>query len=254
MAWHSHGDSNKGLVEALVKNCILRSKRAASAMLAVDRALYCRTSSSPYYDAPLPIGYSATISAPHMHANCLQLLEPHLFKGAKVLDIGSGSGYLVAVFAEMVKRSADDSKPSSTDDSKPLVFGIEHIPELTEWSRDNLRKSPRTAELLERGVINVSTGDGRLGMKAFAPFDAIHVGAASPTTPQALIDQLALGGRLLIPVGTDEQEMIAYDRDAVTGEVKKTTLFGVRYVPLTDRESQLRDTQVRSEHGSSFLK
>ena len=91
-------------------------------------------------------------------------------------------------------------------------------------------------------------------MKTFAPFDAIHVGAASPTTPQALIDQLALGGRLLIPVGTDEQEMIAYDRDAATGEVKKTTLFGVRYVPLTDRESQLRDTQVRSEHGSSFLK
>ena len=245
MAWHSHGDSNKGLVEALVKNCILTSKRAASAMLAVDRALYCRPSSSPYFDSPMPIGYSATISAPHMHAHCLQLLEPHLFKGAKALDVGSGSGFLVAVFAEMV---------SSTDDSKPLVFGIEHIPELTEWSRDNLKKSPHTAELLERGIINVSTGDGRLGMKAFAPFDAIHVGAASPTTPQALIDQLALGGRLLIPVGTDEQEMIAYDRDAVTGEVKKTTLFGVRYVPLTDRESQLRDTQVRSEHGSSFLK
>jgi protein-L-isoaspartate(D-aspartate) O-methyltransferase len=245
MAWRSHGDSNKGMVEALLKNRILTSQRAASAMLAVDRGNFCRQNSSYYFDAPMPIGYSATISAPHMHAHCLQLLEPHLFKGAKVLDVGSGSGYLLAVFSELVCSTSENS---STFPPNPLVFGIDHIPELTEWSIDNLKKSPRTAVLLEQGVINVSTGDGRLGKRESAPFDAIHVGAASPTTPQALIDQLALGGRLLIPVGTGEQDLVAYDRDAVTGEIKKTILFGVRYVPLTDRDSQIRDTQIRSEH------
>ena len=82
-----------------------------------------------------------------------------------------------------------------------------------------------------------------MGLSSMAPFDAIHVGAASPTTPQALIDQLSLGGRLVIPVGKEEQELVAYDRDAITGLVTKTVLFGVRYVPLTDKESQIKSEQ-----------
>jgi protein-L-isoaspartate(D-aspartate) O-methyltransferase len=237
MAWRSHGDhSNKSLVDALVRNGLLTNKRAMTAMLSVDRANYCRPDSEFYQDCPQPIGFGATISAPHMHANCLQLLEKNLFVGAKVLDVGSGSGYLLALFSEMVCAT-------DTTETRPLVYGIEHIPELTTWSISNLKKSPRSAQYLERRVINVVTGDGRVGLSSMAPFDAIHVGAASPTTPQALIDQLSLGGRLVIPVGKEEQDLIAYDRDAITGLVTKTVLFGVRYVPLTDKESQIKSQQ-----------
>jgi len=237
MAWRSHGDhSNKSLVDALVRNGLLTNKRAMTAMLSVDRANYCRPDSEFYQDCPQPIGFGATISAPHMHAHCLQLLEKNLFVGAKVLDVGSGSGYLLALFSEMVCAT-------DTTETRPLVYGIEHIPELTTWSINNLKKSSRSAQFLELGVINVVTGDGRLGLSSMAPFDAIHVGAASPTTPQALIDQLSLGGRLIIPVGKEEQDRVAYDRDAITGLVTKTILFGVRYVPLTDKESQIKSEQ-----------
>ena len=93
MAWRSHGRDNGSLVAALARNGILRTPRAAAAMGAVDRGEFVPPRANAYEDAPQPIGHGATISAPHMHAYALDLLEPCISsEGARVLDVGSGSG------------------------------------------------------------------------------------------------------------------------------------------------------------------
>lgn len=129
-----------------------------------------------YKDHPQSIDFAATISAPHMHAYCLEWLEPNLQPGAKVLDVGCGSGYLVAAFYEMVK----DETP------KTKVVGIEHIEPLAELSMANLMKAYSSE--LQNGSIKIVAGDGRLGYAPEAPYDVIHVGAAAPQIPSALLE------------------------------------------------------------------
>ena len=116
-------NSNTKLIERLISQAIITSERVAEAMRRVDRGDFVQEKAFAYEDCPLSIGYNATISAPHMHAYCLGWLESVLQPGAKVLDVGSGSGYLCAVFYEMTRSK---------------VVGIEHIPELVEMSIDNL--------------------------------------------------------------------------------------------------------------------
>ncbi|KAF8882417.1 Pcmt1-prov protein [Infundibulicybe gibba] len=183
--------------------------RVAAAMSSVDRANYVKSKAEAYDDSPQQIGYDATISAPHMHAHAAEHLLPYLHPGAKVLDVGSGSGYLCAVLHH-------------------LVVGIDHIPELVEWSIQNLNKDG-LGKALESAEIEMITGDGRLG-----PYDVIHVGAAAPTMPAALIEQLASPGRMFIPVGTYAQYIHQVDKDE-NGKVTQKQVMGVRYVPLTDR-------------------
>ena len=119
-------------------------------MLKVDRGQFCSNGLNAYEDSPQPIDYSATISAPHMHAYCLEWLKDKLVPGAKVLDVGCGSGYLVAAFYEMVKD------PSA---KHPSVVGIEHIQQLAELSIKNLSKSYKPE--LESNAIKIVFGDGR---------------------------------------------------------------------------------------------
>lgn len=195
-------------------------------MSAVDRAHYVPevSRSNAYVDAPEPIGHGATISAPHMHAMCLELLRDHLKPGARALDIGSGSGYLTACMAAMVGEEGH-------------VVGIEHIEELAEWSKKNIRAG--NPELEKR--ITILCADGRKGYKEKAPYDAIHVGAASPDLPEALLEQLKLGGRLVIPVGTEDQALWLVEKTkegADKDAFKWKQVCGVRYVPLTDAETQ----------------
>jgi protein-L-isoaspartate(D-aspartate) O-methyltransferase len=99
MAWRCSAHSNAGLVENLHNAGIITVDRVKRAMMAIDRGKYVRD--EPYQDAPQTIGYGATISAPHMHAYALQSLEQFLQPGMRALDVGSGSGYLTACFAEM---------------------------------------------------------------------------------------------------------------------------------------------------------
>jgi protein-L-isoaspartate(D-aspartate) O-methyltransferase len=159
-----------------------------------------------YEDAPLPIGNAQTISQPWVHARYLELLE--LTGKERVLEIGTGSGYQTVLLAHLVAQ----------------VFSIERIPALFQQARDAIQKA---------GVRNVSLlmGDGTVGWREYAPYDAILVGAGAPSLPQPLIDQLADGGRLLVPVGDrDEQKLIVAQRKG--GRIETREIAPVRFVPL----------------------
>ncbi|KAK3618779.1 hypothetical protein LTR56_024444 [Elasticomyces elasticus] len=219
MAWRSSGATNEALVENLARNGLIKQERVKKAMLGVDRAHYAPY--APYEDSPQTIGHRATISAPHMHAAACESLLPYLRPGARVLDIGSGSGYLTHVLAELVKPGGK-------------VVGVEHIQPLVEMGTGNTRKSAEGRDLMDNGGIRYVKADGRLGWPQEAPYDAIHVGAAAAGFHQALIDQLKAPGRLFMPVEEDHMQHIYVIDKKEDGTVTKTKDMGVRYVPLTD--------------------
>jgi len=226
MAWRSHGEDNASLVSELSHNGLIKSDTVKAAMLAVDRGNYCR--GNPYMDAPQRIGWNITISAPHMHAHALELLSGHLKPGMKGLDVGSGSGYLTVCMALMVGQSGK-------------VVGIDHIDQLVASSIENIKKDGKE-DLMECGQVKMVVGDGRQGWAEGGPYNAIHVGAAAPELPQSLVDQLASGGRMVIPVGPQggDQSLDLVEKD-MEGKVSRKRLFGVIYVPLTDKQKQLRE-------------
>ncbi|MCO5605743.1 hypothetical protein L7F22_059927 [Adiantum nelumboides] len=154
----------------------------------------------------------------HMqHAYCLSLLSDYLKPGSTVLDVGSGSGYLTAVFAIMVGENG-------------RAVGVEHIPELVQRSIEAIKKG-KAAHLLESGKLSIHASDGKLGYPDGAPYDAIHVGAAAAVVPKALMAQLKPGGRMVIPVGQSLQDLMVIDKQ-LDGSVKQHSQMGVRYVPL----------------------
>ena len=159
-----------------------------------------------YQDSPLPIGYEQTISQPYIVALMTELLE--VTPGQKVLEIGTGSGYQAAVLAEVGAE----------------VFTIEIICELAERAK---------ADLIATGYdeIHVRCGDGYQGWPEEAPFERIIVTAAPPELPQALVDQLAPGGRLVVPVGEESQSLQVVTKDE-DGEVHVEDTLPVRFVPM----------------------
>lgn len=194
-------------------------------MSSVDRGKYTPPSQA-YIDAPQGIGYGVTISAPHMHAYALELLEEKLHNGTRALDVGSGSGYLTACMALMMGPQG-------------LAVGIDHIPELRAMAEENIQHDH--PELLSDHRVELVVGDGRLGYSSRGPYDAIHVGAAAKELPQPLIDQLAPGGRLIVPMGPEnsDQTLVQIDK-TLDGKIKQRSLISVVFVPLTDKERQYR--------------
>lgn len=164
-----------------------------------------------YEDSALPIGNGQTISQPSIHARYLELLK--LTGKEKVLEIGTGSGYQTALLSRLASQ----------------VFSIERIAPLLERAKEVLRQV---------GSSNVSfmLGDGTLGWREFAPFDAILVGAAAPEIPEAYIEQLAEHGRLLIPLG-DRDEQILHLFTRTDGEIQREDIAPVRFVPLLGKHS-----------------
>ena len=159
-----------------------------------------------YEDVPLPIGNGQTISQPSIHARYLELLQ--LTGRERALEVGTGSGYQTVLLAHLVEQ----------------VFSIERIAALFQLARDAIQRS---------GVKNVSLmlGDGTFGWREYAPFDAILVSAGAPSVPEPLLQQLAEGGRLLVPIGSlEEQRLVLYRR--VNGQLESREVAPVRFVPL----------------------
>lgn len=202
-----YGGARRRLIEELQHKGI-KNLAVLKAFDDVPRHLFVPTGVQhhAYEDTALPIGNGQTISQPWVHATYLELLE--LSGREKVLEIGTGSGFETALLAKLAGQ----------------VFTIERIAALAEGARIALKQCG-----IEQVIQRV--GDGTLGWPEYAPFDAILVGAASPDIPQPLVDQLAPGGRLLIPVGDrDTQELVMIRRTAEG--IERTTLDAMRFVPL----------------------
>jgi protein-L-isoaspartate(D-aspartate) O-methyltransferase len=169
----------------------------------VDEALSIRA----YEDVSLPIGFGQTISQPYIVARMSEILRNNNVLN-KVLEIGTGCGYQTAVLSKLAKE----------------VYSVERIRPLVMKARGHLR---------ELKCVNVKLGhaDGNLGLTELAPFDGIIVTAAASHIPQDLLDQLAIGGRLVIPVGTDEQILYLVERQSQL-EYRQTKLEAVKFVPL----------------------
>jgi protein-L-isoaspartate(D-aspartate) O-methyltransferase len=187
----------------------IRDERVLAAFDKVPREAFVPAESKlqAFEDKPLDIGYSQTISQPYIVALMTEALR--LSPGQRVLEIGTGSGYQTAILASLGVK----------------VFSVERIPEL----------SRRAAEVLKPFEgIELLVGDGSRGLPGEEPFDAILVTAAPATVPPALLEQLAPGGRLVIPVGGDasNQELQLWTKDRATGALTRQVLAAVRFVPL----------------------
>jgi protein-L-isoaspartate(D-aspartate) O-methyltransferase len=171
-----------------------------------------------YDDRPLPIGHDQTISQPYIVALMTQLARPQ--PSSRVMEIGTGSGYQAEVLAEL---AAD-------------VYSIEIVCPLADQARERLRS-------LEYNNVTVRCGDGYRGWPEHAPFDVILVTAAPDHVPQPLIDQLAAGGRLVVPVGEFFQELLVIEKEP-DGTVRRRTIAAVRFVPMT---GQAQDASPKPE-------
>jgi len=163
-----------------------------------------------YEDAPIPIGFGQTASQPSLQAYYLTILEPR--SEEKVLEIGTGSGYLTALLALMADR----------------VYSVERVRELSQRAR-------RALDTM--GVRNVAllVGDGTIGWRKYQPFDVIVVSAASPSIPSALVDQLGEGGRMLIPVGAKDSQDLVLVRKTGFVVTEETVKGECTFVPLLGR-------------------
>jgi protein-L-isoaspartate(D-aspartate) O-methyltransferase len=162
-----------------------------------------------YDDAPVPIGFGQTASQPSLQAMYMQILA--IRRGDRVLEIGTGSGYQTAVLAQLADR----------------VYSVERIRELATRAREAL-------DAMRISNVAILVGDGTIGWSRYAPYDAILVAAGGPEIPQPLVDQLADGGRMLVPVGTREMQRLVLVRRVGTA-VEQEEVLDCTFVPLLGR-------------------
>lgn len=201
--------ARREMVEQQLKPRGIRDERVLAAMLSVPRHAFVRAQSDPfaYEDRALGIGEGQTISQPYMVARACELAE--LAPGDRALEIGAGSGYQAAVMGRLCAR----------------VVAVELLPDLAA------RASEVLAELAIDNV-RVVCGDGTRGYPDAAPYSAIVIAAGGPDVPAALLEQLAPGGRLVMPLGPSElQELTVLHKDA-SGAIARERHDACRYVPL----------------------
>lgn len=212
------------MIDKLKSNWKIQSIQVENVMLAVDRGLFC--AGYAYDDEAKRINYGATISAPHMHAAILELLQSKLLKHSKVLDIGSGSGYLTICMATMLESTGK-------------VIGIDHVSQFIEKSKRQIR---RNFSHLNKSHIEFITRDGREGYAAGSPYDVINIGGAINEVPQPIIDQLKPGGRIIVPlIYAEGQKLVSIDK-LLNGEVRtKEHMRNVKFGLITDLETQYKN-------------
>jgi protein-L-isoaspartate(D-aspartate) O-methyltransferase len=207
----SVGPEFRGARRRLVETLQTMGIRDLAVLRAVDltpRHLFVPTGvrHRAYEDSALPIGNGQTISQPSVHARYLELL--HLTGKERVLEVGTGTGYQTALLSNLAAQ----------------VFSIERVTALYEQAREILRQ-------LDVRNVSMLLGDGTIGWREYAPYDAILVSAGAPTVPAPLLDQLAEGGTLLIPLGgKDEQILVSFERR--DGTIVRRDIAPVRFVPL----------------------
>jgi len=194
----------------------ITDRRVIDAMLKIPRHIFVQEAfaAQAYSDTPLPIGEKQTISQPYMVALMTELLS--LTGSEKVLEIGTGSGYQTAILATLADRvcSAERIRPLALRARKCL---------------DSLK--------LFNVMLRINDGEGSpIGWEEEAPFDAIIVTAGAPDVPDILTDQLAPGGRLVIPVGTDSEQQLLKIVKSGDGTLETLTSVGCRFVPLIGRQ------------------
>jgi len=204
--------ARRRMVEDQVIDRGVKDRRVIDAMLKVPRHKFVEEAleGKAYQDAPLPIGEKQTISQPYMVAVMSEALS--LDGSETVLEVGTGSGYQAAVLALLADR----------------VFSLERIPSLA-------RRARKVLDGCGFSKVNIRVADGTQGWQDMAPFDAIAVTAGAPEVPQVYLDQLAIGGRLIIPVGDLNSQVLM--RITRTGEAEYTEeqMLGCRFVPLIGR-------------------
>jgi protein-L-isoaspartate(D-aspartate) O-methyltransferase len=201
----------RAMVEDQIRKRGIRSPRLLEALARVPRHLFVPEEllAHAYEDRALSIGEGQTISQPYMVAAMTEYLE--LEANERVLEVGTGSGYQAAVLAELAEE----------------VITIENRPSLAEAARERLLA-------LGYRNIQVKIGDGTLGWPEAAPFDAAVVAAAAPDVPPPLVEQLREGGRLIIPVGDSEKQLLQRIRKSAN-EMAQEKLFACQFVPLRGR-------------------
>ncbi len=200
--------ARKRMVETQIRARGVKDSRVLKAMEKVPRHQFVPEHlwDEAYFDEPLPIGYGQTISQPYVVAYMTEQLK--LTGEEKVLEIGTGSGYQAAILAELAK----------------VVYSIEIIPELGRQAAEVLKK-------LGYQNVHVRIGDGYRGWPEAAPFDAIILTAAPDHVPQPLLDQLKVGGRMILPLGDFYQDLVLITK--TEKGIKKERKIPVRFVPMT---------------------
>jgi protein-L-isoaspartate(D-aspartate) O-methyltransferase len=187
----------------------IRDEGVLAALAAVPRHLFVEEAlaSRAYEDTALPLGSSQTISQPFVVARMIEILREGRAWLGKTLEIGAGCGYQAAVLAQLTQD----------------VYAVERIESLFNRARLNMRA-------IQQFRVRLKYADGQLGIPEAAPFDTIIAAAAAPSVPPALLQQLALGGRMLLPLGSENQYLALFERR--TEGYVETRLDGVRFVPL----------------------
>ena len=210
-------EERERLVKHLKNSGYINTDKVYDAMNKVPRHIFLpdNLKDHAYVDSPQPIGGGQTISAPHMVAMMVEALDLDI--GQRVLEIGGGRGYHAAVIAELVGKEGQ-------------VYTVELIEGLAKEARKNLRDASYSN-------VKVILGDGSKGYSKEAPYHRISVACGAPAVPPPMLEQLKVGGKLLIPLGGSfHQELLLFTK-TMEGKIKKKGLGGVLFVPL------------RGEHG-----
>jgi protein-L-isoaspartate(D-aspartate) O-methyltransferase len=210
---HDFADRRANLVARLDRDGKIERDSTREALLAVPRHEFVPDPrrSEAYADRPLPIGEGQTISAPHMVAAMLDVLD--LEPGDRVLEIGTGCGYHAALTAEVV--------------GPETVYSVEYHERLASATRERLAR-------LGYGDISIRVGDGHEGWPDFAPYDAAYLTCAPSSLPERVVEQVRPGGRVLAPIG-DETQRLLLARKLEDGSVERENHGLVRFVPMREQ-------------------